>query len=66
MVPPFGPVTFHTQDAAAALGGRKQNSANAATGVRLERGGFNSGVTPLPIIRKTGKYLSLGFGGAVH
>jgi hypothetical protein len=65
MVPPFGPVTFHTHDAAAALRGRKQDSANAAIGVRLERRGFNCGVVLLPIIRKTGKYLSLGFGGAV-
>src|ERR1051325_3480055 len=43
MVPPPGPVTFHTHDDATAARGRQENSANAPTAKNLERRSFKRG-----------------------
>src|SRR5574338_1218292 len=60
-MPPPGPVTFHTHDEARAPCSGREDSAKALTNAKLGGRNFNSGVVLLPINKRAGKHLLLGF-----
>jgi len=65
MIPPVGPVTFHTHDNATAVRGRTQSSATAEIDAKLEKRNFNCGSFSYQLAKRPASIFSLGFRAGV-